>query len=443
MFAAVGPVVLLSLAFAAYMNQKFSDDVQSESKALVTVAQRVLAEVIAIQTPQVHTGAQLTDDVMVWTSRVLEQDVNLFQGAQLEATSQRDLFDSGLLPTRTPAEVYRKVALDRLPTAVVNDRLGDVPYLVAAAPIGSSGRDTMLCVPLALRQREIGREIDTLSRGMLVGAVFVILVAAGLGASIAGRISDPVARLTRATRQIAKGGHRTSESWPTRPTSCGDWSTTSTAWRPRLPPSAPSSSVRTSSRPGPRWPGRSRTKSKIRSRQSSSPPNTCSACTKTNTGRSDRCSISLPDDDPPASPAAAADCRRVRQLRPASRAVQLTDVEATELVLEVLAPYRPGLGPRVRIETDQLPMLPTVHVDRTLVSRALTNVVENAFQAMPDGGTLRVVGSATDRVVALAVVDTGVGMDATAPRGAPLLKALFFDQDGRIRPRPGERQAER
>ena len=55
------------------------------------------------------------------------------------------------------------------------------------------------------RQREIEREIDELNRGVLVGAVVVVLFAAGLGASVAGRVSDPVARLTRATRQIAAG----------------------------------------------------------------------------------------------------------------------------------------------------------------------------------------------------------------------------------------------
>ena len=37
----------------------------------------------------------------------------LSKAPQLPATSQRDLFNSGLLPTRTPASVYRQVALDR------------------------------------------------------------------------------------------------------------------------------------------------------------------------------------------------------------------------------------------------------------------------------------------------------------------------------------------
>src|SRR6185436_6516554 len=83
--------------------------------------------------------------------------------------------------------------------------LGPFNYVLAAAPMPAAGHDFVLSVPLASRQREIEREIDELNRGVLVGAVFVILFAAGLGASVAGRVSDPVARLSRATRQIAAG----------------------------------------------------------------------------------------------------------------------------------------------------------------------------------------------------------------------------------------------
>src|SRR4029077_5202014 len=55
---------------------------------------------------------------------------------------------------------------------------------------------------------------------------------------------------------------------------------------------------------------------------------------------------------------------------------------------------------------------------RTLILRALTNVVENALQAMPDGGTLRVSASLDRAMAEIAVSDTGVGMDAEAGGGA-------------------------
>jgi nitrogen fixation/metabolism regulation signal transduction histidine kinase len=97
---------------------------------------------------------------------------------------------------------------------------------------------------------------------------------------------------------------------------------------------------------------------------------------------------------------------------------QLTDVSPRDLVVDVLAPYRAGLGPEVTIELALSDDLPAVHIDRTLVGRALTNVFENAFQAMPQGGSVRVTGSTADRVVVMTVVDTGVGMDAAAARRA-------------------------
>jgi signal transduction histidine kinase len=415
-FAAVGPVLLMSLAFGAYMTQKFRADVQEESKALVTVAQRVLAEVIAIQTPVAQPSAPLTDDFMVWTGRILEQDVNLFEGAQLEATSQRDLFDSGLLPQRTPAAVYRAIALDRLPTAVVEDRLGDVPYLVAAAPLASTGRDTVLSVPLALRQREIARERDQLSRGMLVGAVFVILVAAALGASIAGRISDPVARLTRATRQIARGDLDvrivvdSADELKRLVDDFNSMAATLGAQRAEL--------VRSNQFKA--WAEMARQVAhEIKN------PLTPIQLAAEHLQRVHE------DQNRPLGQVfdqvLTTILRQVRLLRQIASEfanfagepkVQLTEVSVPALVAEVIAPYRAGLGPKITIDVNVPEALPPVRVDRTLVGRAVTNVIENAFQAMPEGGALRVTATAVVGTVILKIQDTGVGMDAAAVKRA-------------------------
>ncbi len=199
--AAIAPVLIFALAFGVYLTAKLRTEVETEAANVVTVARRVLEQTSTLG-PRAHS---LNDDVMVWIGQVLHQDVDLFEGPELLATSQRDLYASGLLPTRTPAKVYRAIALNRLPSFVGEEWLGALSYVVAAAPVPAAGRDFVLSVPLASRQREIEREIDELDRGVLIGAVFVILFAAGLGASVASRVSDPVARLSRATRQIAAG----------------------------------------------------------------------------------------------------------------------------------------------------------------------------------------------------------------------------------------------
>ena len=58
--------------------------------------------------------------------------------------------------------------------------------------------------------------------------------------------------------------------------------------------------------------------------------------------------------------------------------------------------------------------LPPVYVDRTLVLRSLTNIVENALHAMPVSGILTVAAQPVDSAVRILVSDTGLGMDAEA-----------------------------
>jgi two-component system NtrC family sensor kinase len=54
--------------------------------------------------------------------------------------------------------------------------------------------------------------------------------------------------------------------------------------------------------------------------------------------------------------------------------------------------------------------LPMITADPAQLKQVLVNLVVNAVQAMPDGGTLIVSTRASDSCVLLTVVDTGVGM---------------------------------
>jgi signal transduction histidine kinase len=69
----------------------------------------------------------------------------------------------------------------------------------------------------------------------------------------------------------------------------------------------------------------------------------------------------------------------------------------------------------IAVEAD--PDLPACPVDRDLFARAIENLAQNAFEAMPDGGTLDVRVARAEAGVVVRVADTGAGMDArTAER---------------------------
>jgi signal transduction histidine kinase len=64
----------------------------------------------------------------------------------------------------------------------------------------------------------------------------------------------------------------------------------------------------------------------------------------------------------------------------------------------------------VDLVRDLAPDLPQPLADLSQLQQVLVNLVVNALQAMPDGGTLTVATHGDDRSVALVVEDTGVGM---------------------------------
>ncbi|MEO8077806.1 MAG: HAMP domain-containing protein, partial [Acidobacteriota bacterium] len=202
--ASIIPVLALAFWIRTYFANLLTADVAREAARTAAVAQRVIEQSNALL-QRIEGLDPASDDVMVWISQVIDQDVNIFRDAQLIATSKRDLFASGLLATRTPDNVYRAIALQRLPGFVGEDRIGNVPYTIAAAPVQAGAGKVILTVPLATRQRDIEHEIDDLDRGVHLAALFFVLVGAAIGLSMAERIADPVRRLTRATRRIARG----------------------------------------------------------------------------------------------------------------------------------------------------------------------------------------------------------------------------------------------
>ena len=97
-----------------------------------------------------------------------------------------------------------------------------------------------------------------------------------------------------------------------------------------------------------------------------------------------------------------------------SPAVAPSMVDLPELLHDTIDPYRAPLDGRIQFDIDVARLLPPVFLDRTLLSRSLTNIIENALHAMPVSGVLTVVVRAEALLVRIRVSDTGMGMDADA-----------------------------
>ncbi len=415
--ASIVPVLALAFVTRAYSAGQLRDGIEAAAVRTAEVARRVVERYVSLQQRGGSTLPAVSDDVLVGLSAVIDQHVNIFDGAYLMATSERDLFASGLLPIRTPASVYRAVLLERRSTFVGDEQIGDFRYLLAATPVETGHRGAMLTVPLALRQQEIEREIDELDRRVLLAALVFILFGAFVGYSMAERIADPVNRLTRATRRIARGelsariALRSSDELGRLVEAFNSMAADLARQRAQL--------ERTHRLEA--WAEMARQVA-----HDIKNPLTPIQLSAEHLVRvhADRGRPLAPVLDECVN-AILGQVRLLRQISAefssfaASPTPQVAATTIGDLIDNVIAPYRAGLGDRIQIVLDVPPSVPAAMVDRTLVSRALTNVIENALSAMPATGSLSIQVRETARgSLVIIMKDSGAGMDADALRRA-------------------------
>jgi signal transduction histidine kinase len=91
-------------------------------------------------------------------------------------------------------------------------------------------------------------------------------------------------------------------------------------------------------------------------------------------------------------------------------------VNVNEVVRGVMnlfdAQFYAGGTRKIEVRTELDPAIPAIRADAEQLGRALRNLVLNAMDAMPDGGTLRIRTQRTEDGVAIEVSDSGSGLTA-------------------------------
>ena len=86
----------------------------------------------------------------------------------------------------------------------------------------------------------------------------------------------------------------------------------------------------------------------------------------------------------------------------------LTPVQIRDLVEGCISSIT--VSPDIVVRTD-IAALPVIKGDEVLLRQAITNLVRNAVEAMPEGGELSVTGTLSERNVLISVSDSGHGID--------------------------------
>jgi len=96
----------------------------------------------------------------------------------------------------------------------------------------------------------------------------------------------------------------------------------------------------------------------------------------------------------------------LRFMRPEQ--LQLSDFDVNDLLKELGARVN---SEKIKVDYELDPALPSVRADRGLIFEAVSNLITNAEQAMPDGGALKLASTLRGSAVELAITDRGPGID--------------------------------
>jgi two-component system nitrogen regulation sensor histidine kinase NtrY len=207
------PLVLLYTLLSETLGQRVERQQAAAAEAALVSAQRVLGEYVLSLEPGFGLGTAIDDELLVWLSRVVQHEVNLYWGSEVYASSKRDLFTAGLLPRRIPGEIWERVALGGDGLAARTGRAGGAEYLELYAPLevpGAARGSThlFLAMPLLAQQEEALAETGRIRRRALLATLALFLVLAATGNRLAASFTRPIEEFVAGTRRIAAGADR-------------------------------------------------------------------------------------------------------------------------------------------------------------------------------------------------------------------------------------------
>lgn len=203
------PLVTLNLVLLRAWEERLREAQIAEGMRALGTARESMVEFLLRLEPGFGLETLLDGQKLEELAEVVQHQVNFYWDGRVRASSQQELFTSGLLPARIPGEIFARLQLLGYRAASRTRIQGDAAYSELYAPLllpgTSSGADLFISIPLLAQEREVSEELDRLrARAALATALLVLLVLAA-GSRLTKSFTRPLEELIAGTRRIARG----------------------------------------------------------------------------------------------------------------------------------------------------------------------------------------------------------------------------------------------
>lgn len=202
---AVIPLLLFTFFTRSFFSRIFSEQFTEKAEIHANLAQRVMEDFRFFQEAQQLTPTLPPENVVLWISTTISNDVNLYQDGKLISSSRREFFDSGLLPELIDGEINYKIEHENNPLYTQTQKIGDYSFHTLTIPYFLGNTQLLISLPFPLEQQEISEATEKLIEFLFFISVFFIAAVLFFARGLGGMIVTPIKKLLMGTKQVSLG----------------------------------------------------------------------------------------------------------------------------------------------------------------------------------------------------------------------------------------------
>ena len=204
------PLLLFSLLTRGYFSQIFTQKITEEAEVQAKFANSVMEDFIFFQNEEELSVTIPPDEMVMWISSTISNDVNLYVNGKLVSSSHREFFDYGILPELIDGGVYYKALYENNPFYTQTQKIGEYSFHTLTIPYEYQDSFFLISLPFPLEQEEISTFSYELFEFLVFISFFFIAAVLVVAKGIGDMILNPIKRLLTGTREVSLGNLKVS-----------------------------------------------------------------------------------------------------------------------------------------------------------------------------------------------------------------------------------------
>jgi len=199
------PMILFTFSTRSFFARMLSEQFADKAEVHASFAKRVMEEFEYLQQDEQVSLTLPPDNIVLWISSTIANDVNLYQNGKLISSSRREFFDYGLFPDLIDGEIYYKIQYQNIPFYTQTQEIGDYSFQTLTIPYDFGEAQLLISLPFPQAKQELSKTTEELIDFIFLISVFLIFAVLPFARGIGGMIIRPIQKLLSGTREVSLG----------------------------------------------------------------------------------------------------------------------------------------------------------------------------------------------------------------------------------------------